>query len=71
MCLLEDFSPKYSMFFLSLLLMGGHLNCVPYSEPTVFENYVHDIFVDEQMVELSLWDTAGMLERYLVLPLDS
>jgi GTPase SAR1 family protein len=33
---------------------------VSYSEPTVFENYVHDIFVDEQMVELSLWDTAGM-----------
>jgi GTPase SAR1 family protein len=29
------------------------------SEPTVFENYVHDIYVDEQMVELSLWDTAG------------
>jgi len=31
-------------------------------EPTVFENYVHDIFVDEQMVELSLWDTAGQEE---------
>lgn len=30
------------------------------SEPTVFENYVHDIFVDEQLVELSLWDTAGI-----------
>lgn len=29
------------------------------SEPTVFENYVHDIYVDEQLVELSLWDTAG------------
>ena len=31
----------------------------PTSEPTVFENYVHDLFVDEQAVELSLWDTAG------------
>ncbi|KAG9123520.1 Rho GTPase [Ceratobasidium sp. 392] len=28
-------------------------------EPTVFENYVHDLRVDDQMVELSLWDTAG------------
>ncbi|KAG8887547.1 Rho GTPase [Tulasnella sp. 332] len=28
-------------------------------EPTVFENYVHDIVVDDQTVELSLWDTAG------------
>ncbi|CAK5267786.1 unnamed protein product [Mycena citricolor] len=31
-------------------------------EPTVFENYVHDIYVDEQQVELSLWDTAGQEE---------
>lgn len=30
------------------------------SEPTVFENYVHDLYVDDQVVELSLWDTAGM-----------
>lgn len=29
------------------------------SEPTVFENYVHDIHVDDQTIELSLWDTAG------------
>ena len=29
------------------------------SEPTVFENYVHDLYVDDQLVELSLWDTAG------------
>ncbi|CAE6455058.1 unnamed protein product [Rhizoctonia solani] len=28
-------------------------------EPTVFENYVQDVKVDDQMVELSLWDTAG------------
>ncbi|KAH9975865.1 P-loop containing nucleoside triphosphate hydrolase protein [Lactifluus volemus] len=27
-------------------------------EPTVFENYVHDLVVDNQVVELSLWDTA-------------
>lgn len=32
---------------------------ISYSEPTVFENYVHDIYVDDQLVELSLWDTAG------------
>ncbi|KAI6044219.1 small GTPase superfamily [Pisolithus marmoratus] len=31
-------------------------------EPTVFENYVHDVYVDEQLVELSLWDTAGQEE---------
>jgi GTPase SAR1 family protein len=31
-----------------------------HSEPTVFENYVHDLYVDDQVVELSLWDTAGM-----------
>ncbi|KAI5989380.1 P-loop containing nucleoside triphosphate hydrolase protein [Pisolithus albus] len=31
-------------------------------EPTVFENYVHDIWVDDQLVELSLWDTAGQEE---------
>ncbi|EAL18640.1 hypothetical protein CNBJ0650 [Cryptococcus deneoformans B-3501A] len=28
-------------------------------EPTVFENYVEMIQVDDQVVELSLWDTAG------------
>jgi len=27
--------------------------------PTIFENYVADIEVDEQPVELFLWDTAG------------
>ncbi|KAH9935863.1 ras family-domain-containing protein [Epithele typhae] len=31
-------------------------------EPTVFENFVHDIYVDEQLIELSLWDTAGQEE---------
>ncbi|EJF64174.1 hypothetical protein DICSQDRAFT_144855 [Dichomitus squalens LYAD-421 SS1] len=31
-------------------------------EPTVFENYVHDLYVDDQLVELSLWDTAGQEE---------
>lgn len=33
-----------------------------HSEPTVFENYVHDIFIDNTHVELSLWDTAGQEE---------
>ncbi|KAK9236888.1 small GTPase superfamily [Lipomyces kononenkoae] len=31
-------------------------------EPTVFENYVHDIFVDGTALQLSLWDTAGQEE---------
>lgn len=31
-------------------------------EPTVFENYVHDIFIDGQAMQLSLWDTAGQEE---------
>jgi Rho family protein len=31
-------------------------------EPTVFENYVHDVFVDNTHIELSLWDTAGQEE---------
>lgn len=31
-------------------------------EPTVFENYVHDIFIDGQAVQMSLWDTAGQEE---------
>ncbi|ODV76244.1 Rho family GTPase RHO3 CYBJADRAFT_121960, partial [Cyberlindnera jadinii NRRL Y-1542] len=31
-------------------------------EPTVFENYVHDIFVDGKSIKLSLWDTAGQEE---------
>ena len=59
MYLLEDFSPKYSMSSL-IFAYEQIIDTVSYSEPTVFENYVHDIFVDEQMVELSLWDTAGM-----------
>lgn len=37
----------------------GWLYSIFCSEPTVFENYVHDIHVDDQLVELSLWDTAG------------
>lgn len=30
--------------------------------PTVFENYVADVNIDGQKVELSLWDTAGQEE---------
>ena len=39
---------------------AGSNTCL--SEPTVFENYVHDIFIDNTHVELSLWDTAGQEE---------
>ena len=39
--------------------LSADISC---SEPTVLENYGHDIFVDEQVVELRLWDTAGMPE---------
>lgn len=31
-------------------------------EPTVFENYVNEIEVDDERIELSLWDTAGQEE---------
>lgn len=31
-------------------------------EPTVFENYVHDVYIDRRAVQLSLWDTAGQEE---------
>jgi GTPase SAR1 family protein len=34
-----------------------------HSEPTVFENYVNELQVDDQIVELSLWDTAYVLLR--------
>jgi GTPase SAR1 family protein len=43
--------------------IDNFLIACPPSEPTVFENYVHDIYVDDQLVELSLWDTAGALVK--------
>ena len=46
-------------------LLVGILNSVN-SEPTVFENYVHDLHIDDQMVELSLWDTAGAYPCFLL-----
>jgi GTPase SAR1 family protein len=52
----EASSPKSSEQF--ILCFVWRLTGVG-SEPTVFENYVHDIYVEDQAVELSLWDTAG------------
>jgi len=54
--------PKYSLLHhFPFRFSSCDLRC-GYSEPTVFENYVHDLYVDDQLVELSLWDTAGQEE---------
>jgi GTPase SAR1 family protein len=58
-CLLADFLPKSSQFSLIDLWVTYDNPLIADSEPTVFENYVHDLYVDDQLVELSLWDTAG------------
>lgn len=59
MCSPEASSLKFSAS--RHLFLGTGLNLlITRSEPTVFENYVHDLYVDEQLVELSLWDTAGV-----------
>jgi GTPase SAR1 family protein len=49
------FSPRIHNAFLLTTALSWRFR----SEPTVFENYVHDLYVDDQLVELSLWDTAG------------
>ena len=60
MCSRGGSSHKYSTY--DLPRPSDHL-CLtlPLSEPTVFENYVHDLYVDDTLVELSLWDTAGTI----------
>lgn len=63
------FLPVASLPKSSVYTAYTRLDCSPNSttssEPTVFENYVHDIYVDEQLVELSLWDTAGAKDSSL------
>ena len=60
-----DTSPKYSASphrLLTIVYTNSLLiYCLSfvYSEPTVFENYVHDLYIDDQLIELALWDTAG------------
>lgn len=54
-----DFSPKSSAAMFIRFELDETVTHLVVSEPTVFENYVHDLYVDDQLVELSLWDTAG------------
>ena len=58
---LEDTSPQSSKTA-PRHSTSSRLGLTAHSEPTVFENYVHDIFIDNVHVELSLWDTAGQEE---------
>lgn len=37
--------------------------------PTVFENYVKDMYLDKRVVELALWDTAGQEDYDRLRPL--
>ena len=41
---------------------NAHIPCFRLADLSCVENYVHDIYVDNVHIELSLWDTAGQEE---------
>jgi Ras-related C3 botulinum toxin substrate 1 len=52
------------------LLLGYATNAFPVEYiPTVFDNYLADILVDDQQIHLQLWDTAGQEDYKKLRPL--
>jgi len=53
----------------SLLIVFGKGEFPSVYVPTVFENYVNDIEIDGEKIELAIWDTAGQEEYDRLRPL--